>query len=269
MNCQAVQNQILGLPDPRELSPALREHVLGCHACQAWARQAARLATILEHLPVPAPPAGKKEEMLGDLMSADPVIEPMVVTAARPSFGAVALRFLRENATYVGGLAAAVLILLGVYWMWPSNGPGPGPAQLAWNDPLAQKLTSRNVALARAETPAKRLDVLNGMAEDIAFSTRDVSRIASGDDLKELARQYEMVVKDGMAARVAEIQSQPAAMPAAEKVKLFESLAAKLGADAAETEKRAGEVPPDAQQALKRMAEVAREREKALRAAAH
>ena len=49
MNCQAVQNKIIDLPDPRQLPPALLAHVVGCAACQTWARQAARL-NVLESI---------------------------------------------------------------------------------------------------------------------------------------------------------------------------------------------------------------------------
>jgi hypothetical protein len=267
MNCQAVQNQILALPNPRELPPALCEHVLACSACRAWAKQAARLEAILEQLPVPAAPGEKKEAMLGDLMSADPVIHPMVTPAARPSFGAVAVRFLREHATYVGGLAAAVLIVIGGIALWP-HPTTVQQAQATQKDPLLEKVVAANTALARADTPNKKFAALSSLADAFAVETRGMARIAPGDELKGLAGRYETVVKDGIVPRAKELQSQPAAMPAAEKVKLFESLAAKLNADAVEAEKLAGEAPQDAQPALKRMAEVAREGEKSLRAAA-
>src|SRR5438067_2200379 len=115
MNCQAVQNKILALPDPRQIPDPLRDHVVGCAACQAWARQAARLEALLAQLPAPAAPAEKKEAMIDELTQPEPVIHPMATPATRPSFGLVAARFLRRNATYVGGLAAAVLVAVGIY----------------------------------------------------------------------------------------------------------------------------------------------------------
>ena len=45
----------------------------------------------------------------------------MATPATRPGFGLVAGRFLRRNASYVAGLAAAVLIAFGAYWMWPRS----------------------------------------------------------------------------------------------------------------------------------------------------
>lgn len=267
MNCQAVQNQILALPDPRELTPELREHVLSCEACKAWAKQAARLEAILAQLPVPAPPAEKKEKMLGELMAADPVILPMPTPAARPSRGAAALRFLRDNAKAVSGLAAAVLIAVGVYAMWPRGETPPGQPELTQADPLPRKLAKRNVEMARAETPANRLEVLGGIAEDISADTRGLSNIAP-TELKDRANQYEKVVREGMMARLKEVQGQAVGMSAADKTKLFDSMAEKLAKDATESEKKAGEAPPDAQPVFKRMADAARDGEKTLRAAA-
>lgn len=254
MNCQAVQNQVIALPDPRQLSAALRDHVVSCDACQAWARQAARLETLLAQLPVPPAPAEKKEAMIGDLMSADPVIQPMAVPASRPSYAVVAGRFLRQNPTYAGGLAAAVLVAVGVAWY--TNRPVESKPEFVerQDHPLLKKMVARNVAMAKAETPAGRLEVLGGMAEEIAGETRGVARVASPDELKHLAGWYDKVVKDGLVQ-----QAKQLPLNAAEKRRLLDPLAAKLNADAAEAEKLAGEAPPDAQPTLKRMATTARD----------
>jgi hypothetical protein len=261
MNCQAIQNQILTLPDPRELTPALRDHVAMCAGCQAWARQAARLEAILEHLPAPSAPGEKKEAMIGDLMQAEPVIQPMATPATRPGYAVVAARFLRRNATYVGGLAAAVLVAVAVYSFWPTPTVQPDFVQTQ-KDPLLEKVVAANTALARADSPAERFAALNTMADAFAVETRGMARIAPGSQLNELTSRYEKVVKDGM---VRQAQKLPIHMTAAERAKLLEPLANKLEADAAAAEKLAAEAPPDAQPALKRMAETARDGEKTLR----
>jgi hypothetical protein len=263
MNCQAVQNQILALPDPRELPPALRDHVASCAACQAWAKSAARLEAILERLPVPPAPREKKEELIGQLMQADPVILPMPSPASRPGLGLVAVRFLRRNAAYVGGLAAAVLVAVGVYSFWPTKQGKPELVQDN-RDPLLEKVVAANTALARADSPAKRFDALNNMADAFAVETRSMARVAP-DQLTDLTSRYDKVVRQGM---VAQAERLPVHMTASEKAKLLDPIAAKLGADAAEAEKVAAESPPDAQAALKRMAETARAGEKSLRDAA-
>ncbi len=255
MNCATAQNQIIALPDPRQLSVALRDHVLSCDACRAWASQAARLEALLTQLSVPPAPAEKKEAMIGDLMSADPVIQPMPTPAARPSFATVAGRFLRQNATYVGGLAAAVLVAVGVAWYM--NRPVQVTPEFVerQDHPLLKKMVARNVEMARAETPAKRLEVLGGMADEIAGETRGVARVASPAELIELANWYDKVVKDGLVKQSKDLKDSSAP----ERKRLLDPLAAKLNADADAAEKLAGEAPPDAQPTLKRMADTARE----------
>ena len=261
MNCQAVQNRILMLPDPREVPAALREHVLACEGCQAWAKQAARLEAILEQLPAPAAPERKKEAMLGELMQAEPVIRPRPAREGRPG---IAAEFLRRNASYVGGLAAAVFVAVGLYAFWPKSTPQPAVVKIE-KHPLLEKMVARDVALARAKSPAERLQILNGMADDLATETRGMARIAPGGDLKLMAGWYEKTVRDGMVKQAANL---PVEMSASEKAKLLDSYAAKLDADASAAETLSRESPPDAQPALKRMIDAAREGEKSLRAAA-
>ena len=262
MNCQAIQNQILGLPDPRELTPALREHVLTCSACQAWARGAARLESLLEHLPVPPAPREKKEILLGELMQADPVILPMPTPATRPGLGAVAVTFLRRNASYVGGLAAAVLVAVGVYRLWPNTQVQPERPIATQRHPLLQKMVAGNTDLARANTAPKKLEVLGGMADAIATDTRGMARLASGAELRQMAGWYDDVVKDGMVPQAGKL---PIDMPAAERAKLLNGLADRLAADAVAAEQLSREAPQDAQPALQRMATTARAGEQALR----
>ncbi len=261
MNCQAVQNQILSLPDPRELTPALREHVLTCAACQAWARQAALLESLLERLPVPAAPGEKKEILLGELMQAEPVILPMTAPATRPSYGLVAGRFLRRNASYVAGLAAAVLVAVGAYWMWPRPTPQPEIVQ-AHEHPLLRKIVASNTALARADSAKKRLEVLGGMADEIAGETRGMARLASGTELRQMAGWYDEVVNGGM---VRQADKLPNDMPAEDRARFLNDLADKLRADADAADKLSREAPQDAQPALQRMANTARAGEQALR----
>jgi hypothetical protein len=220
---------------------------------------------LLEQLPVPPAPGEKKEALIGELMSADPVIQPMATPATRPHFGLVAVSFLRRNATYVGGLAAAVLVVVGLYWMMSGRTTTPPEMAKPQKDPFLEKLVARDVAMARADTTTKKLEVLNGMADDIATDTRGMARLASGAELKQMAGWYEKVVKEGMVPQAGNL---PTEMPATDKARLLDALAAKLGADATEADKVAQESPPDAQPALKRMADTAREGEKSLRAAA-
>jgi hypothetical protein len=203
--------------------------------------------------------------MLGDLMQAEPVIRPLPTFAARPGFGTLAARFLRRNAAYAGGLAAAVFVAVGIYAVWPGKGPEVALATPPQKYPLLDKMVKRDAELARASTAARKLEVLGGMADDISAETRGMARIAPGSELKQMAGWYEKTVKEGL---VKQANNLPVGMSAAEKSRLLESLAAKLDADAAAAEALSRESPPDAQPALKRMAEAAREGKDSLRAAA-
>ena len=262
MNCQAIQNQILNLPDPRELTSALREHVLTCSACQAWARQAALLESLLEHLPAPPAPGDKKGALIAELTQAEPVIRPLATPAARPAFGLAAVQFLRRNAGYVGGLAAAVLVAVGAYWLWPKPQQPEVVTAPTQKHPLLEKIVAGNTALARTNSTARKLEVLGGMADAISGETRGMARIAGGAELRQMAGWYDDVVKDGMLKQAANL---PIDMRPEEKDKLLNGLADKLKADADEAERLSREAPQDAQLALQRMATTARAGEQSLR----
>ncbi|AWM39915.1 hypothetical protein GobsT_16980 [Gemmata obscuriglobus] len=256
MNCQAVQNQIIALADPRHLPPSLLAHVSTCEACQGWAQRAARLESMLKRLPVPSAPRDRKEALIGELMAADPVIRPMVAPAPRPSVVAPLARLAREHPSSIGGLAAAVLITVGLVWYGTRPRTVPHEFVESHEHPLLRKMVARDVALTRADGPAKRLEVLGGMAEDLAGETRGMARIAPSAELKDFARWYDKVVKDGMVRQVKEL---PLHMDAGEKRRLLDNLKGRLEADAAEADKLATEAPQDAQPTLKRMADTARE----------
>ena len=256
MNCQVVQNQIIALADPRQLPPALLAHVTGCEACRAWAQQAARLETLLAQLPVPPAPREKKEALIGELMAADPVILPPAVPATRPGLLVRVGRLLRQTPTYAGGLAAAILVTVAAVW-YATRPPILQQNFVDRHDhPLLRKMVARDLALASADTPEKRLEVLGEMADDLAGEARGVTRIASPAELKDFARWYDKVVKDGM---VRQAQGLPIHMDAGEKRRLLDGLRERLEADANEADKLAREAPQDAQPTLKRMADTARE----------
>lgn len=259
MNCQAVQNQILALADPRLLPPALLAHVTGCDACRAWAGRAARLESLLEQLPVPPAPGDKKGMLIGELLAADPIIQPMAVPATRPGFVTAVARLARRNPAYVGGLAAAVLVAVAAAWYGTKQKDTQSDFVEAQEHPLLRKMVARDVALARADTPVKRLEVLGGMAEDLAGETRGMARVASPAELRDFARWYDRVVKDGMVRQARELKDTARYMDAGEKRRLLDGLAAKLESDATEADRLATEAPQDAQPTLKRMADTARE----------
>src|SRR5262245_16232197 len=262
MNCQAVQNKILALPDPRHVPDLLREHVAGCTGCREWAKQAARLEGLLAQLPVPSAPAAKKDELIDELTRPEPVITRVPALPDRSGYAIPVWRFLQRNARVVGGLAAAVLVALGGWWLVTHRGTTEVARQPTPKDPFVEKLVQKNIALAKADTPEKRLQALGGLADDLATQTRTLARVANPNDLDELAKLFEKVVtgRDGLVKQVDTMP--PAALTLKEKQELYSSLGKKLGDVAAEIDKMSGEVPPEAKPALQKIASSAREGQK-------
>ena len=263
MTCQNVQNKILALADPRYIPDPLREHVAGCALCQAWAKQAARARRIARTAPRPAR-AGRQEGRVREQF--DPRRGDHYA-AARPSRRAREFQpfeFLRRNATLVGGLAAAVLVALGVWAMFPRSSPRPEMASLP-DDPFLKKMVERDLALAKADTPANRLRVLGGLADDLSVQARSLARVASPDELRDLARWYDRVVKDAI-LKQAETMHGATLTPADAKARAetLDAVTKRLGATAAETDKLLNSVPPEAKPALQKIADAARDGQKTI-----
>lgn len=256
MKCDAAQAKILSLPDPRHVPESLRGHVVGCAACRAWAEQAARLEGLLERLPVPAASAEKKAAFLDRLARSPELVEP---AESEPAPFRV---WLQRNATLVGGLAAAVLLAVGAWALVGKNGKQPELVEATPKDPFLEKMVQRDVALARATTHARKLQVLGAMADDLSTEARGLARIASPEELKDVARWFDRVVERGV-IRQAE-QTPPNAMTPAERKEELTALARKLGEVADEVKKASGEVPPDAKPILERIVDTARNGQKKL-----
>jgi hypothetical protein len=264
MNCQVVQNKIIAEPDPRLLSERLRLHVAGCAACRAWAEQAARLEGLLEQLPAPSAPTAKKAALVDELERGEPIIaRPMAAPAAdRSRRESRFVGFLRDNALVLGGLAAAVLVVWGAWSLLPRNGVRPDLAAIP-DDPFLKKMVERDVAMARATTPEERLKVLSGMADDLSTQARGLARVASPDELRDLAKWYDKVVKNGI---VKQTENMPVRTrtPAEEQARIaaLNALTKQLGDTAAETDTLLASVPPDAKPALQKIVETARDGQK-------
>ena len=266
MNCQVVQNKILAEPDPRLLPERLRLHVASCEACRAWAAQAARLEALVEQLPAPSAPADKKSALVGKLTRGEPIItrpatRPAAPRTPRESRVSAIVDFVRDNALVIGGLAAAVLVAWGVWALFPRNGPRPEMA--IPDDPFLTRIVERDVALAKATTPEERLKVLSAMADDLSSQARSLARVASPEELRDLAKWYGKVVNDGIVKQAENLPTRIQA-PAEEQARsaAFAALMSQLGNTAAETDKLLGSVPPESKPALLKILETARDGQK-------
>ncbi len=92
--------------------------------------------------------------------------------------------------------------------------------------------------------------------EDLAAEAVTLARIASADDLKEIARWFDRVVKDGLVRQAERIPEH--GLTPAERQAIFAELARQLGDTAARTEEATADVPIEAKVALERIRESAR-----------
>ena len=258
MNCQSLQNRILALPDPRQVPESLRPHLDACPACRVWWQQATRLERLLENLPAPPPPADKKAALIDDLTAAGPIIKS-IPAAPRPA-GRVSLAATR-GAKAVAGLAAAVLIGIGGWQLIKPTGTAI-QAQTAPRHPLLEKVVQRDLALAKVNTPAQRLEVLSGLADDLSSETRGLARIGTPDDLNDLATWFQKVVADGIVPQAGKL---PPGMAAADKRAILDRLTAKLAEAGQEANRAVGVSPPQSHAALKKIVETAQDGQKKLR----
>lgn len=266
MNCQAVQNKILTLPDPRVIPDTLREHVAGCVTCQDWAKQAARLESLLDQLPVPPAPGNKKASVVDDLLLNDPVIRRPLAVPVRESVAGSVLKFLDRNRSLVGGLAAAVLVVLGAWWLFTRPGAPVAAAPGTPKHPFLEKIVLRDVALAKASKPVDRLQILGGLAEDLSTEARSLARVATADQLQDMAQWFDKVVKNGMIKQAEKLPVDTLTLSdRTERKTQMLALSGKLSDVAAQAEKMLGEVPPDAKGAFQKIADSARSGEKKLR----
>src|SRR4051812_5695265 len=160
MTCQSAQNRVLMLPDPRQVPDALRAHLEACPACLAWWERATRLERLLEQLPAPPAPADKKAVLIDELTAARPVIKS-VPAGRRGPVPSPGTAFLKRVGKYAAALAAAVLVLVGGWKLIPKGGNQPVVEKQAGpRHPLLDSVVKRDVALAKADTPARRLEVL-------------------------------------------------------------------------------------------------------------
>lgn len=252
VSCRQFRRTVLGLPDPRQAPPSLRGHSERCPDCHLWFEQAVELEESLSRLSAPSS-ARAKAQLLAQLQQSTP-------SWAR----ALPLRrsaVLWQRIFTGAGLAAAILAAVVVYRVWPERS-GEAPVAEAPPYPLLQRVVEHDLSLARAASPAQRIQALSELAETLAQETGTLARIASADELRDLVRWYNKVVERGLVPQAEEwIAHRPLER---ERRQLLEA-AEKLAASAAAAEVLLAEVPPHAQPVLRHLVQTAREGEQKLK----
>ncbi len=253
MNCDAIQNRLLDLVDPTRGSSELQAHLAGCEACQRFLERSYVLNDLLATVAVPRSSDETKTAFLQTILAAGPVIQTIPRVAVSPWIWQRIPRPVLVRAT---GLAAALLVSVGVWSAWPDRKPMPELAAAPRHE-LLQKVVTLNTELARTTTPAARLTKLSNLAVELRNETAALSRAAQKDDLQSLARMYEKVVRDGLIVQATQLN--PVSVPLAERQQLLNSVAAELTQTALQTLELATTASPGVQPHLKRIAQTAQD----------
>jgi hypothetical protein len=202
MNCETCQRRLLATEDPKVPAAEVRAHLAGCPACQRWQRQLLRLE---RHVPLlPVPPSQARERLLGELLG-QPVPAPAAVPLPPPSAPLPRKPWWRRPLVVrvSGAAAAAVLIACGILLgrVLTRQEPPVAEAPLAEQD-FVIRLVDCDTRLAETDSPSKRVQTLAELA-DALHRESDALRRANGgeDELREVARLYARVIREGIVAR--------------------------------------------------------------------
>jgi hypothetical protein len=204
MNCDAVQNRLLALPDLRRVPDELRGHLDGCPACRAFLARAARLDGLLAAIPVP-PSDEARAAFLDRVTEAGPIIRRVPTVRRRDSTAVDLAALLTKNGRwrYVAALAAAVLVLVGGWLAFRGNGPQSGPEVAGRSQPhkLLEGEVRFLVALSKAKTPDARVTAWADVTTDLRNEVEAVYRFADNDQMKALAGLFDKAAERGLLAQ--------------------------------------------------------------------
>lgn len=250
MTCDAVQNRLLAVTEPRRAGADVRTHLAGCPDCRQYVARAARLEELLTQLPVPAARPEAKAKLLTDILTAPATRRP-VATPRRTLPALAGVRW-----THVAAVAAGLLLAVGVWWGNGTRRPGDAPETAGVRHELLQKEVRHFVALSKTESPTQRMAIWADVATDLRGEAREVYLIAPEDDMKAIGKLFDRAVREGILQQAAQFQTH---MPAAEKQRALTTAADRLKDAEAEADRLSAAAPPNSQAVLRNMAKTARE----------
>jgi hypothetical protein len=243
MNCKLFRQHLLAAPDPDRVPEALEAHLADCARCREWQSRLVLIERSVPLVPVANPRPFAKAELIRRFEN-----------AARAS----GYRPRREASRYRWvALAASVLVLAAGVWLIGSRkGPSPFAAKPA-QDALLAQLLERNVKLAQVKEAPERVAALGELADDLSGASRNMARVASGEDMNELAGLYAKVVQ--------RIVPQAKNLKPEERKVTVAQLSDRLRSAGEAAERLAGEVPTPSVAPLQSIAKAAREADRELR----
>lgn len=258
MKCESFQNRLLALPSPAAPTPELAAHLTACGGCRAFAERAGNLDAVVAALPVPSSEVAKAA-FLDSLAALGPVIhtKPSILSADPHSSTFRPFRALarRVDWKYAGGIAAAFLVAVTAWTLWPANRPPvaekDGPRQ-----ELLAKQNKHLAALASADSADARLRVWADWTTDLRAATADVYKAAAPGDLAVLARMFDKAVRDGVLTHADRLAHDRLATG---RAVLLRDTQAKMASAREQLERIGKDAPPAHKSNLKRMADTALE----------
>lgn len=247
MTCESAQRRLLSMSSPHRPPEEMWRHLADCPVCGQFQRRLVEIEQQVAHIPAPAPPTNGMDQVIHRVLT-DPTLRASV-RGRRPVMSRPWPKLLA---------AAMVLLALGGTFLayLRTHKERPGPATPA-ADVLLAKVMQRNVDLAKATEPAKRVKELAGMAEDLEQGTQTLCKVADDSDLVRLAEMHRKVVRDGLVKQVAR-QAQDLETPQ-DRQRVFGPLADHFDKSSQEAARLAAEVPAPSAAALRTMAQTARD----------
>ncbi len=250
--CASFRRAVLAQTDPRRLPEVLQRHAAACPACQKWAEQAARLEGALARLPVLLPDGQQRAQRQADIASRS---VPRAVASPRRATRPAGWPSRRWAVPL--GLAASVLLLAGGWLLVEQWSERPEPPLAATPSyPFLERVVQHQVRLARVRKPEERVAVLSDLAEEVEAEARVLARLAGANELRDLARWYDKLVKQGIVRHTEEWVSS---RPPPDRQQRLRQWTERLQAAAERAEQMVPQVPPHAQPALQQMAASARD----------
>ncbi len=231
MNCQAARDRMLGLECVDRPPPPVQEHLASCPRCRQWQR---RLTELEGQVPLLAvPPSRGPDPLLQRLAAAarpaarppatadwpDLPVGPHLDARQHPSAPLPAPgtngrgwrqvargKFLPRPWNSAALIAASFLLLV---FAWSAlRPPRPDLARarpVRPADPLHARLMTCDLNHAVADTTPERLRGLADLAHELFGETRALAQTTAPKDLRDLARLYGKVVRDGLVASAREL----------------------------------------------------------------